>query len=81
MENEFWSLEKFCEETGYAKNTVYKNWPEYVKSGLPVYKFGSRFLRFKKVEVIEWINKRTQPTASTAMTKPAEMLENAGVSG
>ena len=51
--SDFIDLKEFCRLTGWSKNTAYK----YLKdiSGLRIYRFG-RFLRFRRDEVLTWLN-------------------------
>lgn len=51
-------------ETGLAKNTIYK----YIKEkSIPVYRFG-RLLRFKRVEVQQWMQSRIEEASENAKT-------------
>lgn len=55
---DFISIDEFCRLTGYKKNTVYQYLNRQEKK-IPSYRFG-RFVRFKRSEVIEFINNNTK---------------------
>jgi excisionase family DNA binding protein len=58
MNTDFITLEEFCQMTGYKKNTVY-TYLRRKDKGIPAYHFG-RLIRFKRSEVIEYINTTTK---------------------
>jgi excisionase family DNA binding protein len=55
---DFISIDEFCKMTGFKKNTVYQYLSKPEKK-IPSYRFG-RFVRFKRSEVIEFINSNTK---------------------
>ena len=55
---DFISIDEFCKLTGYKKNTVYQYLCRQEKK-IPSYRFG-RFVRFKRSEVIDFINSSTK---------------------
>ena len=55
MESGFIDLQEFCRLTGWSKNTAY----QYLsKIDCPSYRFG-RLVRFKRDEVIDFIDRKT----------------------